>query len=239
MTVTNAQIRFIRSLKDKKVRQESGMFVVEGEKMVAEALASGFDVCEVYRRDEVGDAVMDRISLLSSPSPALALVRMPDRGLLPAPGGLCLGLDSVRDPGNLGTIVRVADWFGVRAVYCSEDCADVYNPKVVQATMGSLFRVELYYCALAGRCSAFKEAGLAVYGTLLDGENIYTSCLGAEGLVLMGNESRGVSAELRACIDKGLYIPSFGNSGAESLNVAVATALSLSEFRRRMNPACL
>ena len=130
--LTAAQIKLIRSLKDKKRREESGLFVVEGEKMVR-------------REEEIGASAMERISLCSSPSPVLALVELPERGVLPSAGGLCLALDSVRDPGNLGTIVRIADWFGVRKVYCSPDCADLYAPKVVQATMGSIFRVEVYY----------------------------------------------------------------------------------------------
>ena len=163
----------------------------------------------------------------------LALVELPERGVLPSAGGLCLALDSVRDPGNLGTIVRIADWFGVRKVYCSPDCADLYAPKVVQATMGSIFRVEVYYTGIAALCRSFRNAGLHVFGTLLEGEDIYDSGLPQEGLVVMGNESRGISPEVRAELDRGLYIPSFGSGGAESLNVAAAAAVTLSEFRRR------
>ena len=231
--LTAAQIKLIRSLKDKKRREESGLFVVEGEKMVREACSSSFRVREVFREEEIGTAAMERISLCSSPSPVLALVELPERGVLPSAGGLCLALDSVRDPGNLGTIVRIADWFGVKRVYCSPDCADLYAPKVVQATMGSIFRVEVYYTGIAALCRSFRNAGLHVFGTLLEGEDIYDSDLPQEGLVVMGNESRGISPEVRAELDRGLYIPSFGSGGAESLNVAAAAAVTLSEFRRR------
>ena len=169
--LTAAQIKLIRSLKDKKRREESGLFVVEGEKMVREACGSSFRVREVFREEEIGAAAMERISLCSSPSPVLALVELPERGVLPPAGGLCLALDSVRDPGNLGTIVRIADWFGVKRVYCSQDCADLYAPKVVQATMGSIFRVEVYYTDIPALCRSFRTEGLHVFGTLLDGED--------------------------------------------------------------------
>ena len=141
MKISNAEIKRIRSLAQKKFRDVSGAFIVEGEKMVSEALASGFEVEEVYRKDEIGEEAMSRISLLSSPSPVLAIVRKPsdtDSGLsgLGLSSGLYLALDSIRDPGNLGTILRAADWFGVDAVFASADTVDVFNPKVVQSTMG-------------------------------------------------------------------------------------------------------
>lgn len=235
--LTHAQIKMIRSLKDKKFRDEYGLFVVEGEKLVREALDSSYEVESVYRMEEIGENVMSRISLCATPSPVLALVRIPaDRssyGKCGISGGLCLALDSVRDPGNMGTILRVADWFGVETVYLSPDCTDIFAPKVVQATMGSIFRVRSEVADIPELCRAFTSQGRPVYGTLLDGEDIYASDLEEQALVVMGNESNGISGAVRNEISRGLRIPSFGKSGAESLNVAVATAVTLSEFRRR------
>lgn len=237
MELTHAQIKMIRSLKDKKFRDEYGLFVVEGEKLVREALDSSYEVESVYRMEEIGENVMSRISLCATPSPVLALVRIPaDRssyGKCGISGGLCLALDSVRDPGNMGTILRVADWFGVETVYLSPDCTDIFAPKVVQATMGSIFRVRTEVADIPELCRAFTSQGRPVYGTLLDGEDIYASNLEEQTLVVMGNESNGISGAVRNEISRGLRIPSFGKSGAESLNVAVATAVTLSEFRRR------
>lgn len=235
--LTHAQIKMIRSLKDKKFRDEYGLFVVEGEKLVREALDSSYEVESVYRMEEIGENVMSRISLCATPSPVLALVRIPaDRssyGKCGISGGLCLALDSVRDPGNMGTILRVADWFGVETVYLSPDCTDIFAPKVVQATMGSIFRVRTEVADIPELCRAFTSQGRPVYGTLLYGEDIYASNLEEQALVVMGNESNGISGAVRNEISRGLRIPSFGKSGAESLNVAVATAVTLSEFRRR------
>ena len=210
------------------------MFVVEGEKLVQEALDSGFRVERVWRRDEIGEAAMQRISQLSSPSPVLAVVARPDLpARMPPVGGLCLALDGVRDPGNLGTILRTADWFGVRTVYLSEDCAELFNPKVIQASMGSVFRVHAVTADLPQLCARFREAGLQVFGTFLDGEDLYRQTLPAEGLVVMGNEASGVRESVAAGVDRRLLIPRYGDRGAESLNVGAATAVVLSEFRRR------
>lgn len=237
MELTHAQIKMIRSLKDKKFRDEYGLFVVEGEKLVREALDSSYEVESVYRMEEIGENVMSRISLCATPSPVLALVRIPANkssyGKCGISGGLCVALDSVRDPGNMGTILRVADWFGVETVYLSPDCTDIFAPKVVQATMGSIFRVRTEVADIPVLCRAFTSQGRPVYGTLLDGEDIYASNLEEQALVVMGNESNGISGAVRNEISRGLRIPSFGKSGAESLNVAVATAVTLSEFRRR------
>ncbi len=240
-SLTNAQIRLVRSLKDKKFRDEHGLFVVEGEKLVREAMASAYEVEAIYRQEEVGEQAMSRISFCSTPSPVLALVRIPSwrrtgqcaTGHRDCPEGLCLALDSVRDPGNMGTILRVADWFGVSAVFMSADCTDIYSPKVVQATMGSIFRVKTIEADIPSLCRQFRSVGRPVYGTLLDGESIYTSQLSCSSLVVMGNESNGISELVRRELSAGLRIPSFAQSGAESLNVAVATAVTLSEFRRR------
>ena len=231
--LNSSRIKLIRSLRDKKFRDEYGLFVVEGEKMVRELCDSGYELEAIYREEEIGSAMMERISLCSSASPVLALARIPkrdSRDSQPAPG-LCLALDSVRDPGNVGTILRSADWFGISRVYLSEDCADIYNPKVVQASMGSLFRVKISVCDVAELCRNFRSVGKDVFGTVLDGEDIYRCELPDEGLIVMGNESRGISEAVRRELSRRLRIPSFGGSRAESLNVAVATAVTLSIFR--------
>ena len=239
--MTAAEIKYVKSLSQKKFRDQYGLFVVEGEKLVAEALASRFQVERVYRREEIGPSAMSRISALSSPSPALALVRRPadlmeDR--IPGPG-LYLALDGIRDPGNLGTILRIADWFGVDAVYASPDSVDVFNPKVVQATMGAIFRVRFHYCAIPALCSGVLAAGGRVYGTFLDGENLYRQTLScgsdAPSVIVIGNESNGISAATAACVSHRLFIPPYpaDDPGSESLNAAIATAVTVAEFRRQ------
>ena len=233
MSLTQSEIKRIRSLREKKFRDATGLFVVEGEKMVQEALRSGFRVEGVWRREEIGEAVMARISQLSSPSPVLAVVARPEVAEPALERGLCLALDGVRDPGNLGTIIRTADWFGVRTVYVSADCAETFNPKVIQASMGSIFRVRTVEAELPALCRLFREAGMPVYGTFLDGRDLYAEPLGTEGLVVMGNEASGIRPEVAAQVDRRLLIPAAPGSGAESLNVAAATAVILSEFRRR------
>ena len=170
-TVTANEIKLLRSLREKKYRDASGLFVVEGEKMVGEAMESGFGIEAVYRREEVGEKVMERISSLSSPSPVLAVVRRPV-AVTPEVGGLCLALDSVRDPGNLGTILRICDWFGIDSVFASEDTVEEFNPKVIQASMGAVFRKTVCYCDLAELCRRFKSSGLKVFGTFLGGVRV-------------------------------------------------------------------
>ncbi len=232
--ITAAEIKYIKSLSQKKFRDSEGLFVVEGEKMVQEALKSGFEVEKVYRKEDIGEAAMERISALSSPSPALALVRKPadlSSAKLPSKG-LILALDGIRDPGNLGTILRIADWFGIDAVYASEDTVDVFNPKVVQATMGAIFRIPFYTANIPSLCSSYPGK---VYGTFLDGENMYRKELSASGIIVIGNEANGISANTAACVTDRLFIPPFpaDDPGSESLNAAVATAITVAEFRRQ------
>ena len=229
-TLSSKDIKLIRSLREKKYRDELGLFIVEGEKMVAEAASSGLQIVMTVRRDEVGESVMERISTCSSPSPVLAVVRKPAPSSHPA-SGLCLALDSVRDPGNMGTILRLADWFGVDCIFASPDSVEIFNPKVVQASMGAIFRKKLIYCDIAAKCEEFRAAGLEVFGTFLKGENIYKTVLPAEGLVVMGNEANGISDAVAANCSRRLTIPSFGG-GAESLNVSIAAAVVVSEFKR-------
>ena len=232
--ITQAEIKKIRSLREKKFRDESGLFVVEGEKLVQEALDSSFKVVRVLRREEIGEAAMARISQLATPSPVLAVVERPaPAGGEALPDGLCLALDGIRDPGNLGTILRIADWFGAETVFLSEDCVEPFNPKAIQSSMGSLFRVRFVTEDLPALCRRFRAAGRPVYGTFLDGRDLYREALRADGLVVMGNEAAGIRPAVAAEVDARLLIPAFGRSGAESLNVAAATAVTLSEFRRR------
>lgn len=249
MSISANEIKRVRSLSDKKFRDRYGLFCVEGEKMVDEALRSGFDVETVYRKDEIGEEQMSRISSLSSPSPVLAVVRKPqdinlssDAALSSALGrsGLYLALDTIRDPGNLGTILRVADWFGINAVFAAPDTVDVFNPKVVQATMGAIFRVKFHYAVIPALCRAAVSAGGNVYGTFLDGSDMYEKPLNpgkdSPSVIVIGNESNGISDEVAGLVSDRLYIPPYpkNDTGSESLNAAVATAITVAEFRRRM-----
>ena len=239
MSISKNELRQVRALSQKKFRDETGLFVVEGEKMVSEALASGFEVVSVYRRDEIGEEAMSRLSFLSSPSPALAVVRQPAPLPMKASRGLYLALDGIRDPGNLGTILRVADWFGLDGVIASPDTVELYNPKVVQATMGAIFRVPFHRQDIPSLCREVLAADGHVYGTFLDGENLYRKPLddGAStpSVIVIGNESNGISSETAACVSDRLFIPPYpaDDPGSESLNAAVATAITVAEFRRR------
>ena len=232
--VTNAEIKQVRSLREKKFRDEYGMFVVEGEKLVNEALMSSFEVVKVYRREEVGEQAMEKMSQLTTPPPVLAIVAKPEPRGLQIGRGLCLALDTVRDPGNMGTIIRLADWFGIDTVFASLDSVEIWNSKVIQASMGSIFRVKVVSSDIVNVCRAFRDKGMPVYGTFLDGSDIYASDLKKEGLIIMGNESEGISDQVAAEVTSRLLIPSFAKGRtAESLNVATAAAITLSEFRRR------
>jgi TrmH family RNA methyltransferase len=239
MSISKNEVRQVRALSQKKYRDESGLFVVEGEKMVAEALASGFEVLSVYRREDIGEEAMGRLSMLSSPSPVLAVVRQPAPVQLRPSKGLFLALDGIRDPGNLGTILRVADWFGIDGVFASPDTVELYNPKVVQATMGAIFRVPFYRTDLPSFCRSAVADGGHVYGTFLDGNNLYQKDLDcgsqAPSLIVIGNESNGISPAVAACVSDRLFIPPYpaDDPGSESLNAAIATAITVAEFRRR------
>ena len=264
------EIKEIKALGQKKFRDERRLFVVEGEKLVDEALRSGFDVVASYRVEDIGEETMARISQLTHPSPALAVVRQPEPVPLQiVPDELVLALDGIRDPGNLGTILRIADWFGIRHILASEDTVEVYNPKVVQATMGAIFRVRVHYCDLTdmlrcpvgagndkgvgqgltkgdkpGECSTATRVlnapqegpAIEVYGTFLEGDSIYESALTPGGIIVMGSEANGISPEVAATVTRKLFIPPFPKDAhtSESLNVAVATAITCAEFRRRI-----
>lgn len=247
--ISNNEIKFIKSLSLKKNRDKEGLFVVEGEKLVAEAVKSGWKIKKIYRRDEIGEEAMSRISATSSPAPSIAIVhqapgiRHPNTDVLPrllVGGGLFLGLDAVRDPGNLGTILRIADWFGVKAVFASPDTVEVFNPKTVQATMGAIFRVNIIYTDLAAVSREVRSCGGSVYGTFLDGEILYGKTLNTgdrlPSVIIVGNEANGISDTIEAEVTDRLYIPPYpaDDPGSESLNVAVATAITIAEFRRRL-----
>ena len=188
----------------------------------------------------VSDEELRRISFLQHPQQVLALFPIPDSTTAPADLSLityhlslALALDGVQDPGNLGTIIRIADWFGIDTIYCSEDTADAYNPKVVQATMGSIARVNIIYTDLVALLDSLPPS-FPIYGTLLDGEDIYQQSLSTEGIIVMGNEGNGISEPIRQKVNRRLLIPRFREGDtAESLNVAIATAITCSEFRRR------
>lgn len=247
-SISNNEIKRVKSLQQKKFRDEYGLFVVEGEKMVEEAEISGLSVEAKYLRDDIGQDAMSRISSLASPSPVLAVVRKPSdiyiqevselKAML-AKGGLFLGLDTIRDPGNLGTILRIADWFGIDAVFATKDTVDVFNPKVVQATMGAIFRVKMHYVDLPELSESILALGGKVYGTFLDGVNIYNRDLDtgkdAPVMIVIGNESEGISDLMGSLVSDRLYIPPYpaDTPGSESLNAAIATALTVAEFRRR------
>lgn len=244
--MTKAEIQFVRSLSDKRVRDAERLFIAEGDKLIGEILQSGWRVRNLYaleghfdgRAERVSEKEMERISQLKSASTSLAVVEQPRlKTAKSAPAtALSLALDGVQNPGNLGTIIRLADWFGVEDIYCSEDTADCFNPKVVQATMGAILRVRVHYLPLADFLRRTRESGVEVYGTMLDGQNIYDVELAPTGVIVMGNEGRGVSRECAASFSQRLLIPAYSvaGQGSESLNVAMATGIVCAEFRRRM-----
>lgn len=244
-SISNSEIKRIKSLSQKKFRDEYGLFCVEGEKMVEEALDSSFIVEKIYKTESIGTDAMSRISSLNSPSPALAVIRKPsDIYIEDLSGldnnGLFLALDSIRDPGNLGTILRIADWFGIDAVFATHDTVDVFNPKVVQATMGAVFRVKFHYVDLPALSRHVLSKGGHIFGTFLDGENLYCKDLDngstVPSMIVIGNESVGISEIMSGMVTDRLYIPPYpiGQQGSESLNAAIATAITVAEFRRRL-----
>ena len=243
--MTKAEIQFVRSLADKRVRDAEHLFVAEGDKLISEILSSGLRVRNIYaleghfdgRAERVMAKEMERISQLKTASTSLAVVEQPRHNApAKAPADrLTLALDGVQNPGNLGTIIRLADWFGVEDIFCSEDTADCFNPKVVQATMGAILRVRVHYLKLADFLRSTAESGVAVYGTMLDGDDIYDAKLQTNGVIVMGNEGKGVSAECANSFTHKLLIPAYPpeRQGSESLNVAMATGIVCAEFRRR------
>ena len=239
--LTKNQIKYITQLKQKKFRDLNKVFVAEGFKVINELLNSTLQLEHIYTTKqlnfdvskefvtEITEADLKKISSLTTPNDCLAVFKMKE-DRLPQPNGLKIALDNVRDPGNLGTIIRLCDWFGIADLVCSNETVDVYNTKVVQATMGSLTRVNIFYTNLA---DYLKDTNEPVYGTFMDGTNIYKTDLPTSGIIIMGNEANGISAEIEALVTEKIAIPRFGDlQQTESLNVATATAIILSEFKR-------
>lgn len=239
--ISKNQIKQISQLKQKKFREIEQKFFAEGIKVIQELIASDLKLIHIYTTEDldfgvsanrvslISEADLKKISALTNPNSCLAVFEIPSLAQ-PKMQGLTVALDDVRDPGNLGTIIRLCDWFGISDLICSETTVDVYNPKVVQATMGSITRVNIHYVDLKKHLEHTK---LPIYGTFMDGENIYNEKLETEGIIVMGNEANGISAEIEKLVTKRISIPRFGTLQAtESLNVATATAITLSEFRR-------
>lgn len=247
--LSQADIKVINSLKQRKARKKTGLFLVEGPKMVTELLNyPEFEIQFIaasktwiesssHKQNiplkEITDKALQKLSNFSTANEVLALVKMPIYPHFEAKNDrLYIVLDGIQDPGNLGTIMRTAEWFGIKEIICSEDTVDCFNPKVVQATMGSLFRVQCHYIELS---SFLKSQSLPIYGTLLNGVNIYNQKLSASGFIVVGNESKGISEEIIPLITHPLYIPADIQSKAESLNASIATAIVCAEFRRGLN----
>ena len=239
--ISKNKIKLIRSLETKKGREKVGLFVAEGHKVVNDLLHEGFVSDEIL--EDIED--IKKVSFLQHPQSVLGVFKMPEEDCKLTndylslfnkyiDNQLVLALDGVQDPGNLGTIIRIADWFGIENIFCSNETADCWNPKVVQATMGSIARVKLHYLNL-NELIEHLPIDYPIYATLLDGNNIYNQELSHHGMIVMGNEGKGISSHLRTKINRKLLIPNYPpeRETAESLNVAIATSIVCAEFRRR------
>jgi TrmH family RNA methyltransferase len=253
--ISKNKAKFIISLQKKKVRDEERLFIIEGDKLVKEFLAAKIPVKMLIARPEFLSSLPDDltrfvneiedvsyeelklISTLQTPHNALAVVPMPEREMNTSEilNQLCVALDFVQDPGNLGTIIRAAAWFGIKNIVCSEDCVDIYNPKVIQASMGAILHVNVYYYGLKKLVVLANEKKIPVFGTMLEGESIYDHKLDNKGIILLGNESKGISEELIPFINEKIMIPKFCNAkqGIDSLNVGMAASVVFSEFLRK------
>lgn len=245
--------KIVQNLEKKKFREKYNLFKIEGEKLVQELLVSGLNIKTViaypawleknHDRLEglevvgVDEKEMHTISNFQSLPQVIALAEIPEHTFAEETvrNSLSLVLNGIQDPGNLGTILRLADWFGIRNVFCDCDCAGAFNPKCVQASMGAVFRVKVFYTDLTSLIKKYKSETFHCYGTFLAGENIYTTALGTTGFIVMGNEGKGISPEIEPLVDLRLTIPSFADNpnSTESLNVGVASGIMLSEFKRR------
>jgi len=239
MTLSKNHIKLITSLQQKKYRQKHKLFIAEGVKVVEELLNSAFIVDQLFATEEynsnfentitVTNVELKKISQLKTPNKVLGLFRVPEI-INKENEGLIVALDSINDPGNLGTIIRLCDWFGVSKLVCSKDTVDCYNQKVVQASMGSLTRVNIVYEDLI---PFLESTNFPSFIADMDGENVYESCLPREAILIMGNEANGISNEIKDIVNSKISIPRFGEvQETESLNVATATAILLSEFKR-------
>lgn len=244
-------IKLVRSLDVKKFRKETNLFVAEGEKLVNDLIVSNVECYKIIATEKHADALkskrdieiitvsddeLKKVSFLKSPQGIVGLFKQKNNtpDINTPKKKLCLALDDVQDPGNLGTIIRIADWFGIEDIYCSIGTVDVYNPKTVQATMGAIARVNIYYVNLPQFLSSLEKS-IPIYGTFLNGKNMYEHKLSRNGVIVMGNEGKGIGAECEKFIDERILIPSFpaGRTTSESLNVSTATAIVCGEFRRR------
>lgn len=252
--VSKTKSNFIISLQKKKVREEEKLYVIEGDKLVKEFLAAKVAVkilvakpeflnsLPLFHKHGIGEIIpasydeLKKISSLKTPHNALAVIEMPEvkMDFADLKMGLKVALDFVQDPGNLGTIIRAAAWFGIKNIYCSEDCADIYNPKVIQASMGAILHVNVFYTDLVKLFEKASENKIRIYGALIEGESIYSHKLGNQGIILLGNESKGISEELLPFITDKIMIPKItdAKSGIDSLNVSMAASVILSEFTR-------
>ncbi len=235
------QLKFIRGLKKKKIRQTKQLFLAEGIKVVEELINSSFVMHQIYATESysnsynvaeiqtISDKELQMISEFSSPNQIVGVFEIP-KPLKINKQGITVVLDEINDPGNLGTIIRLCDWFGVSQLVCSENTVDCYNQKVVQASMGSLTRVAINYTDIG---VYLEDESRTIYGTFLNGENIYTSQLEENAIIVFGNEANGISIDIEKLIDEKITIPQFGeHHDTESLNVAMSTAIFLSEFKR-------
>lgn len=246
-------IKQIKSLEQRKFRKLEGKFIAEGNKLVEDNLSAmkcfrlvataewweqhNFARSLAEECFEVTREEMERTSLLQTPQDVLAVFYIPVHSSLNLnPSSLILALDSIQDPGNMGTIIRLCDWFGIRDIICSNTTVDCYSPKVIQATMGAISRVRVHYTDLPSYLNEAREKGISIYGTFLEGTNIYNTELSEGGIIVMGNEGKGISTEVEAIVNKKLNIPSYpaDSKTSESLNVGIATAITVAEFRRRI-----
>lgn len=254
--ISKAQIKLIHSLSERKGRKKAGLFLSEGFKLTGELLDAGYSPVMVYATEEwndchreglmqsrlltdITDTELKAASLLQHPQQVIALFSIPDYetpSVNNARQNLVLVLDGVQDPGNLGTIVRLCDWFGIEDIICSNDTVDIFNPKAIQATMGAIARVRVHYTNLRDYLQEAKKQGIPIYGTFLDGENIYNKNLTESGIIIMGNEGNGISPEIAELVNQRLLIPNYptDRNTTESLNVGIATAITCAEFRRRL-----
>ena len=237
--ISKAQVKLVKSLQQKKFRDELGLFVAEGKKCVEE-LRKGFKLEYLFTENENATRIeIEQMSGLKTPQGVVGVFRKSENSEYSdssEDSGLVLALDGIQDPGNLGTIIRTCDWYGVHDIYCSQDTADCYNPKVVQATMGALARVRIHYVDLPAWLKELKikNCELRIFGTLLDGKDLYETPLAQRAVIVMGNEGNGISAAVRSVITHPIRIPSYPKNAetSESLNVSIATAIMLAEFRR-------
>ena len=243
--ITKNTIKQIASLRQQKFRKELSLFVVEGRKMTEELLHSDFETVGLYateafladhpaftEAETVSEVQMQQMSGQDTPPGILAVVRIPKHGEIKTPSRLILTLDGIANPGNMGTLIRTAEWFGIRDVVCSTDCVELWNPKTVQATMGSLFRVKVWKTELPAYLQQAQREGKAVYGALLEGENLFQMKAKPEGVIVIGSESHGIRSEVLPYITHPVTIPRVGGSATESLNAAVAGGIILAEITK-------